>query len=185
MHGRVSELVELLHDSRRGLLASLEPRTLPELTARPAPEAWSALEVVDHVRRVERGIARVLTGAAEAARAAGPERETSSVIGRLDPLRISAPVRPVSAPQFAWPTGELELDELVRGLVVAREALLAAIAPLDGLALGEVRVPHALLGDFDLYQWILFASQHEQRHTRQIERAREVARAQAVSERAS
>ena len=40
----------------------------------------------------------------------------------------------------------------------------------NGLAIGEIKHTHAILGELDLYQWLIFLGQHERRHTRQIER---------------
>ena len=44
------------------------------------------------------------------------------------------------------------------------------MATADGLALGEIKHDHVVLGELDLYQWLIFLGQHEARHTKQIER---------------
>ena len=46
--------------------------------------------------------------------------------------------------------------------------LRSAIADADGLALGLIMHPHPVVGDINLYEWILFVGLHEQRHVRQI-----------------
>ena len=46
--------------------------------------------------------------------------------------------------------------------------LRAALADADGLALGMITHVHPVLGEIDLYQWILFVGQHEARHVAQI-----------------
>lgn len=46
--------------------------------------------------------------------------------------------------------------------------LRAALAEADGLALGTITHVHPVLGEIDLYQWILFVGQHEERHIGQI-----------------
>ena len=51
-----------------------------------------------------------------------------------------------------------------------REDLRAAIRAANGLALSEIRYRHPLLGDLDVYQWILSVGQHEARHVVQIDR---------------
>ncbi len=40
----------------------------------------------------------------------------------------------------------------------------------DGLSLGEIKHTHPVLGELDLYQWLIFLGQHESRHKKQIER---------------
>ena len=170
MHPRLAELADYLSETRAALLASVEGAPPERLRARPAPGAWSAAEILDHVRKVERGVATVLARALGAAQRAGPERSTSSVTGSLDAFGVAIPTRLVSAPEFVLPHADADPERALTGLVRSREELTAAIAALDGLALGEVRVPNAALGELDLYQWILFAGQHEARHTRQIRR---------------
>ena len=171
MHPRLAELTAYLAATRAALLASVDGVPHERLRARPAPDAWSAAEVLDHVRKVERGVAFVLAGALEAARRAGPERSTDSVMASLDALGVAEPARRVSAPSFARPHEGADPVRALAGLERSRAELTAAIAALDGLALQEVRAPNSALGELDLYQWILFAGQHEARHTRQIQRA--------------
>jgi hypothetical protein len=48
--------------------------------------------------------------------------------------------------------------------------LRAAVVTADGVALGEIKHNHAILGELDLYQWLIFVGQHEGRHRKQIER---------------
>ena len=46
----------------------------------------------------------------------------------------------------------------------------AAVATADGLALGNIKHNHPLLGELDLYEWLVFLGEHEARHKKQIER---------------
>jgi len=48
--------------------------------------------------------------------------------------------------------------------------LRAAVVMADGLSLGEIKHNHPILGELDLYQWLIFLGQHESRHRKQIER---------------
>ena len=66
------------------------------------------------------------------------------------------------------PRGDLSAAEGLAALETSRRELLSAVAEGDGLALGTVTYPHPLLGDLNLYQWILFVGQHEARHAGQI-----------------
>lgn len=52
----------------------------------------------------------------------------------------------------------------------SREALRAAAVSASGLSLGEIKHTHPILGELDLYQWLIFVGQHEGRHKKQIER---------------
>ena len=38
----------------------------------------------------------------------------------------------------------------------------------DGLALEQVTAVHPVIGDIDVYRWVLFIAKHEQRHEQQL-----------------
>ena len=171
MHPRIAELVTYLEQSRAALLASIDGRATDELERRPEPGAWSALDILDHLSLVERSVARLLARSVERARQLGPERSTDSVLHSLDALPVRTASRPVQGPPATRPRDGLTLSDTVAALGVTRAQLLEAVAALDGLALEGIRFPHPLLGELDLYQWILFVGQHEERHTKQIRRA--------------
>lgn len=175
MHPRLAELLEYAELQRAALLAALEAVPGPLWTRRPEPESWSAAEVLEHLHRVETGVARLVRRRLEEARAAGlgAETATDSLLGSLDRFALVERRRLVIAPEPERPQGALPGVEAVAALASSRAALREAAAAGDGLALGAVQAPHALLGPLTLYQWILFVGQHEARHTAQI---REIAR---------
>jgi uncharacterized damage-inducible protein DinB len=173
VHPRITELVSYLEQSRTSLLASVEGRTAEELARRPGPDAWSALEILDHLSLVERGIAARLASLVEQARQLGPDHATDSVLRSLDAFSITTATRRFQAPPRLHPRDDLTLAETVAALRTTRARLLEAVEALDGLAIAGIRFPHPMLGEFNLYQWILFVGQHEERHTKQIRRALE------------
>ena len=46
--------------------------------------------------------------------------------------------------------------------------LVRAGARRVGLALEQVTAVHPVMGDIDLYRWVLFIAKHEDRHERQV-----------------
>jgi hypothetical protein len=171
VHPRIAGLVTYLEQSRAALLASVDGRTTDELERRPEPDAWSALEILDHLRLVERSVGGLLARSVERAQQLGPDRSTDSVLHSLDALSVRTASRSFHAPPAARPRDGLTLSDTVAALRVTRAQLLKSVGALDGLALEEIRFPHPMLGELNLYQWILFVGQHEERHTRQIRRA--------------
>jgi hypothetical protein len=169
MHPRVSELIATLDRERAGVLAAVARIPADALERRPAPDVWSAAHVVEHLRVVEAGTARLLARRLARAREAGlpPETETDSVLGSLDRFQVIAGNRRV-APEMVAPPAEVNAEQALAGLAESREALLGVLRDGDGLALGQVRATHQLFGDLDLYQWTLFVAQHEARHARQL-----------------
>ena len=170
MHRRLAELVDYAQQARHELISAvvLVPDSLR--SRRPAQSAWSVAEVLEHLNRVERGIVRLISRGVERARDAGaePERDETSLLGSLDQLRLLSRQSAVAAPEPVMPRGHLTAAEGLAALETSRRELLSAVAQGDGLALGSVTYPHPLLGDLNLYQWILFVGQHELRHAGQI-----------------
>jgi uncharacterized damage-inducible protein DinB len=176
MHPRLAELSEHLAQQRRALLDVAASVPTESWQTRPGDgDTWSVSEVLEHLHRVERGAAAVLTKRIAKAREAGHAKETesSSVLGTLEQFRVSDLDRRLVAPELVRPTENPDRATVERWLAESRAALDAAIANGDGLALGSIRHTHMRFGELDLYQWLLFVAEHEKRHTAQL---REVAR---------
>jgi hypothetical protein len=170
MHPRLAELVDYATAQRTTLLVAVS--TVPEALrdARIDTGVWSIAEVLEHLHRVESGIARLLARTIERGRRVGipEERETGSLLESLDAYDLTRRDRRLVAPDPVAPRGEYTAAQALAALGLSREALLAAIRSGDGLALGGLTFSHPLLGSLDLYQWILFVGQHEARHAAQI-----------------
>jgi hypothetical protein len=76
----------------------------------------------------------------------------------------------LQSPAAVRPRENVDISEALEGLESSREALRAAVVSASGLSLGEIKHTHPILGELDLYQWLIFLGQHEGRHKRQIER---------------
>jgi hypothetical protein len=170
MHPRLAELVDYVTAQRTTLLVAVS--TVPEALrdARIDTGVWSIAEVLEHLHRVESGIARLIARTMERGRRVGipEEQETGSLLDSLDAYDLTRRDRRLVAPDPVAPRGGYTAAQGLAALAQSREALLAAIRSGDGLALGGLTFPHPLLGSLDMYQWILFVGQHEARHAAQI-----------------
>lgn len=180
MHPRIEEILACLDTHRAELRAAFDAVPAALRTARPAPDRWSAAEILEHVALVEHTVLQSCTRQLAAARAAGlpAETDTSSVIGSLPPERIANRRRPVSAPDGLTPKG-MDPEAAWADVEAVRARLREFIVSCDGLALGQVTFPHPFLGPLTLYQWLLFAAGHHARHADQL---RELGRAFAAGE---
>lgn len=171
MHPRLAELLAYAELQRAVLLEAVALIPEPMRDRRLDPATWSVAEVLEHLHRVETGIARLLTRSVERARAAGlhPETDGGSVLGSLDTLRLLDRSFRISAPEPVMPRGELTAAQAIAALTESRRALVSALVAGDGLALGRIAHPHPLLGSLNLYQWVLFVGQHEARHAGQLQ----------------
>jgi hypothetical protein len=173
------QILELLEAERAALLATVE-RTPESLRARrPAPDKWSMVEVLEHLTRVESGVARLLTVRGRAAPGAPPEGVDLSD-AQLDAARI-ARLRDradrLEAPERIRPAGTSAPADALRALAAARTELVAALLAADPGALDGAVHTHPALGTLTLRAWAEFVAHHEARHADQV---REIAAALAA-----
>jgi hypothetical protein len=174
-----TEILALLETERAALRAIIDRTPAPLRARRPAPERWSIVEVLEHLTRVETGVARLLTVRGRAAPAAQPA-EVAPADAQLDAARI-ARLRDrnerIEAPERIRPAGTSEPAEALRALAAARAELVAALVAADPAALDGVVHTHAELGPLTLRGWAEFVAHHEARHADQV---REIAAAVAA-----
>lgn len=170
MHRRITELVCYVAAQRAALLQAVSAVPDERWLERPTPEQWSVSELCEHLCMVERSCARVIGKCAAEARAKDhpSETETSSVLGSMDAFRVADRSVRLQVPDRVKPTGEWSPRRALEALNTSRTELSEAIRVADGLALATVRFPHLRFGELDLYQWILFIGQHEERHLSQL-----------------
>jgi hypothetical protein len=172
MHARLAETMDYVEEKRKELLQSFAGIPRDRLTQRPSADGWSVAEILDHLTIVESGIVRLITKRVGRAREAGlgEEKSTESVMPSFDPYRAKLEGMKMQSPETVRPRANVELKEALEGLKNSRESLRAAVVTANGLSLGEIKHTHPLLGELDLYQWLIFVGQHEVRHKKQIER---------------
>jgi hypothetical protein len=172
MHARLAETMDYVEDKRKELLQSFAGVPGDRLCRRASADGWSVAENLDHLSIVEAGIARLITKRAGRAREAGlgQENSTESVLTSFDQQRAKLDNTVMQAPATVLPRTNVDFKEALDGLERSREALRAAVLGASGLSLGEIKHTHPLLGELDLYQWLIFVGQHEGRHRKQIER---------------
>jgi hypothetical protein len=172
MHARLAETMDYVEEKRKELLQSFAGAHSNRLSQHVAKDSWSVAEILDHLRMVESGVARLITKRVNQAKEAGlgEEKSTASVMPSFDKYSAQLESRTLKSPEMVLPRAEVDFKEALEGLESSREALRAAVRSADGLAIGEIKHTHAVLGELDLYQWLIFVGQHEGRHRKQIER---------------
>jgi hypothetical protein len=172
MHARLAETMDYVEEKRKELLQSFAGASSNRLSQRVVKDSWSVAEILDHLRMVESGVARIITKRVGQAREAGlgEEKSTASVMPSFDRYSAILEGAVLKSPEVVLPRAEVDFKEAFDGLESSRQALRAAVGSANGLALGEIKHTHAVLGELDLYQWLIFVGQHEQRHRKQIER---------------
>jgi hypothetical protein len=164
--------MDYVEQKREELLQSFAGAPSSRLSRRVTKDSWSVAEILDHLRMVESGVARLIAKRVGQAREAGlgAEKSTASVMPSFDRYSAQLESAVLKSPEVVLPRTDVDFKEALVGLESSHEALRAAAVSANGLALGEIKHTHAVLGELDLYQWLIFVGQHEGRHRKQIER---------------
>ena len=130
---------------------------------KPASDAWSAAENMEHIVLIESSIHAIIEGMNEASGPPpeGDRREMDEFILNQIPKRS----RKSKAPARACPAGRWTGPEALQQFVQRREQSTRLLLSRRLRAYG---FPHPLFGSWDGYQWLLAAASHGARHTEQI-----------------
>jgi uncharacterized damage-inducible protein DinB len=170
MHVRIAEALDYLDRERAELQAAVEAITDALRQQPPSEDRWSVAQVLQHLALIETRIVPLVNKLITGAKAAGlgPELETSPILNTKHASKIADRSFRVTAPEETRPPSDVDAASAWAALEQSRQALREAVTSGDGLALSEVKYPHPVLGEINLYQWILFVGSHEVRHTAQI-----------------
>jgi hypothetical protein len=153
---------------REEIYAAVAGKSDDELLAPPADGGWSAAEVLDHISRAERGVAKGFPA-----------------LGRGEPLKV---------PRIAWlyrlpmglafldvkfkapkrvqarPRSEIRPPDVLDRLRASRSALLEYVERTGEERFSRIVMPHFVLGRLTGLAWLRFIARHEARHLAQIRR---------------
>jgi uncharacterized damage-inducible protein DinB len=169
------ELLQLLDAERQALLAGVAGVPDGRRRERPSPDAWSVAEVLDHLARVERGIAKLvlLRGREQP----GGDQAPAVPLDEARVTRIRNRSERIEAPERIRPNGTVEAADALRALDEARRTLRDAVLAADSASLDGCTHAHPLLGVLALGDWVRFVAHHEARHAAQVA---DIARSLAV-----
>ena len=171
MHPRLAAVISYADHTRTALLNAVDDIPEPLREARPTEDAWSVAEILEHLFRVEKGIAKLVAlKIGEMQTMPEPPREAPEMVD-VDAARFAVVqdrgVR-LDAPDRVAPQGELSAESARASLLETRGILLDQLHAGDGLALSTIVHPHPFLGELNLYEWVHFVGSHEERHIAQI-----------------
>ncbi len=172
MHPHLAAVIEYADRARSELLEAVDSIPEPLREARPTIDEWSAAEVLEHLARVERGIAKLVAlKVGEMQAQADPPREASDMpavdLSKFD-LLADRIARKLVAPERVQPSGEYSESSARAALAETRGILLDQLHAADGLALSTAAHAHPYFGELNLYEWVYFVGGHERRHTQQV-----------------
>jgi len=160
-------LLKNLAESRERLLAIVQRLSREQLHFRPAPGRWTVAECVEHIAMVEE---RVL-GLIQKVLGDGPAPAKRSAMEGRDGIlveEVAGRSRRVEAPEYLVPRGRWPDEQLWKEFEAARQRTREFASGTDA-DLRKHFYAHPVLGELDLYQWLLLIGAHCDRHRAQSE----------------
>ena len=163
----VARIEALLATERDALLARF--RAVPESGRAVPPPAggWSAVEVVQHVARVEAGVVKMLGAGASMPRVTADEAAAAQWGDRKSRI-VRDRSEKVQAPERTHPRGGVDAASVIAEVTQSRAALLAAFRAADPAVLDGVTYPHPFIGPLTLRAWVELIAHHDARHAEQL-----------------
>jgi len=156
-------VLALLDAERAHFLAQVARIPVARQAERPAPDRWSVAEIVEHVARIDRGVAKILALRGAEPRTATPQQLTDAALTPEKVARVRSRAERFEAPERVRPTGGLDPAAALAQLAEAREALRAAYLAADPAVLDGAVHEHPVIGPLTLRGWFGMA-----RHAQQI-----------------
>jgi DinB superfamily len=170
---KVQELVDAVSSHRQSLLDSISGLSEAQFDHRPEGSQWSISDIIHHLALTDEANAKLTSRMLKQAQALNlPPDPTpdESALKSLDSYADVIRNTKAQAPEFVAPRSHLPVEESLARLKASREKFLESVEHLAQYDLAQLTYRHPLLGDLNMYQWILIAGGHERRHTGQIGR---------------
>ena len=170
MHSHLSVVLATLDEARHALRQAAWAVDLSRRQIRPAPERWSAAEVLEHISLAEANFVGWICSGLDTARAQEPGTTTDARRPLPDAIRVRMAdrVNRREAPERVRPTGQMDADTAWAAIESTERRLREALQEASALPLGTVVVAHPTLGPFDIYQWVELIAGHRRRHVAQL-----------------
>lgn len=166
----LAELRQRLDEDLAAVMAAVTSLTQMQANWRPAPERWSAGEVLHHLVLANRLFAlavRKLVARGTREGLAAPVGATRSW-PRLHSIADASLPGPVRNSDNVTPRHGLPIDTLRDELIASHTAVAEQVPTLADLDLAALTLRHPLGFDLNLHQWADIAGAHERRHLAQV-----------------
>ena len=175
---KVQELIGAITQSRQALLDSVSGLSEAQLAYQPDDGTWTINDILHHLALTDEANAKLTSRALKHAQERGVGADPTPDESKLNCLdEALAPMRNTraQAPEFVTPHDHLPADQSLARLNESRARMIEGVERLSDYDLSQLKYPHPILGELDMYQWILIAGGHEGRHVAQIKRIKAAA----------
>ena len=183
MQQQLQQIVDSLETAQSRLRRLADGVAPDDWTRRPAPDAWSAVECVEHLNLTSRAyipLLRTALAEARALRLAAPDRYKRDFLGAflgamIGPLRHIGKLRlmPVKTTSEFVPHVRATSDEVVSEFVRLQAELITLTRASEGVAIDRVKIVSPFGGKmkYSAYSALVIIPRHQHRHLEQAENA--------------
>ena len=169
---KLAELFAYMDETRAALKRTVQEMNSGFAEMKPRDGSWSASEILAHLAIVESRVLKMVRTGIEAARAEGigPDTSEQRIVGSIGKWGVAEGRGKLQAPATITPERPEPIEKSLASLEESRASLKQTLIDNQDIDLHSVIRPHPVLRELDMYQWALFAAEHEERHRKQIER---------------
>lgn len=171
IYNNVADIFNDIDETRAKLTETISSLSERELNFRPAENAWTIAELIEHLAKTEASLVPLVFRLLKNAEAAGIASD-GTINPPLSLIEAHAKVKDtkMQAPEMIRPEGAATVSESLAKLGETRETIRALRSRLEAVDSSKTAFPHPFLGKMNLYQWLAFIGLHEARHLGQIEK---------------
>jgi hypothetical protein len=160
----IQQAKRYLAETQKGLEDAVKGFTEAQWRFKPAPDRWSAAEIVEHIALIEDVVHGVLEKIPQA-----PAPTAGRDVKHIDEMlvaKVNDRSTKFQAPEAAKPTSRWTPADALEHFRAGRARTTELLVSTPGLRAHAI--PHPVFGSMDGYQWILAVAGHAARHTQQI-----------------
>jgi hypothetical protein len=171
VYHNVADILDDAQGVRTRLYQKVENLSAAQAGFKPAAEAWSVAQVLEHLGKVEQYLVKQFGQILAQAEAADNGK---TMAGGFAPFSMDSYVESLrdqkfKSPESLVPEGGLPVSELLQRLRASRADLMALQPRFEAHDLSGIIRPHPAYGPINPYQGLAGVATHEGRHLRQIE----------------
>jgi DinB superfamily len=170
---KIQEIVDSVTGHRQALIDSISGLSEAQLDYKPEEGKWAISDILHHLALTDEANLKLISRMVKQATALNVPPDPTpdgSEINCLAPHADTIRNTKAEAPEFVRPQSHEPAEKSLARLEESRKRFMELVEQLGRYDLTQLKYPHPLLGEMNMYQWLVIAGGHERRHAGQIER---------------
>ncbi|MEL6823295.1 MAG: DinB family protein [Calditrichota bacterium] len=165
----LTERIKQWEDASEAFLHAFQQLSIDQTTFKPSPEKWSAIQIAEHLHKVDGFALRAVTKAKSRSKLSKPgvinELLTRFACAYLrSPLKLKVPSEQIA------PSNEVSIDEILSGWKFIQQELRKEALNMPPEKQEAAMFKHPIIGMINLDQTFRFLTEHTRNHHRQLQR---------------